>query len=71
MEKYENGCCISAVMRPTNGVVVACSGSAVDVRDTFGVLCFEIMKSNLLSYEDLRTALNAAVLLKTVIHSLR
>lgn len=64
-EKFENGCCITAVMRPTRGVTVVSSGTHADLHRTFGVMCYEFMKSNLLTYEDMRTALTAAVIMES------
>ena len=65
MKKYENGCCISAVLCPKSGLTVSAFGSRPDLRDTFGAMAYEFLKQGLLSYEDMLLQLQAAVLLNT------
>lgn len=65
--KFENGCCLTAVMRPKSGVVVTCSGSHSDLCSTLTVMCYELMKSGKLSYDDIRTALTAAVIMESTL----
>lgn len=60
-KKLENGCCISAVMTPKNGVTVTTSGKRHDLRDTFANLCLDMLTTGKLSYEDMRSALYAAL----------
>lgn len=66
-KKFENGCCITAVMRPKSGAVVTCSGSHTDLFHTFGIMCYEFMKTEKLTYEEMRAALIGAVLLKSTL----
>lgn len=63
MRKYENGCCISAVLCPKSGVTVTAFGSRADLRDTFGATVYELLKEGLLTYEDMLLQLQAAVIL--------
>ena len=63
MKKYENGCCISAVLCPKSGVTVTAFGSRPDLRDTFGATVYELLKEGLLTYEDMLLQLQAAVIL--------
>ena len=65
--KYENGCCITAVMRPKSGVVFTCSGSRDDLRSTFGIMCYEFMKAGKLSYDDMRMALTSAIIMDSTL----
>ena len=63
MKKYENGCCISAVLCPKSGVTVTAFDSRGDLRDTFGATVYEFLKQGLLTYEDMLLQLQAAVIL--------
>ena len=63
MKKYENGCCISAVLCPKSGLSVSAFGSRSDLRDTFGATVYELLKEGLLTYEDMLLQLQAAVIL--------
>ena len=65
--KLENGACISAVMTPKCGVTVTSSGSHHDVCATFGILCYEFLKTGVLSYDDMRCALTSAVIMETTL----
>lgn len=65
--KFENGACISAVMTPKRGVTVTSSGSHHDVCATFGILCYEFLKSGALSYDDMRCALTSALIMETTL----
>ena len=66
-KKLENGCCITAVMTPKCGVTVTSSGSHHDVCATFGILCYEFLKTGVLSYDDMRCALTSAVIMETTL----
>ena len=67
VKKFENGCCITAVMRPKSGVVFTCSGSHDDLCSTFGIMCYEFMKAGKLSYDDMRMALTSAVIMESTL----
>lgn len=60
-KKLENGCCISAVMSPKSGVTVTTSGKRRDLKDTFANLCLDMLTTGKLSYDDMRSALYAAL----------
>lgn len=60
-KKLENGCCISAVMSPKSGVTVTTSGKRRDLKDTFANLCLDMLSTGKLSYDDMRSALYAAL----------
>ena len=59
--KLENGCCITAVMTPKSGVTVSTSGSRCDLRDTFANLCLDMLTTGKLTYQDMHSALYAAL----------
>lgn len=67
-KKLENGCCITAVMRPKSGIVVTSCGNHSDLRDTFENLCFEFIKSDRLSYDEMRCALHNALALNSLLY---
>lgn len=69
--KLENGCCISAVMTPKSGVTVTTSGKRRDLRDTFANLCLEMLTTGKLSYEDMHSALYAALFTSSVTSAFR
>lgn len=60
-KKLENGCCITAVMSPKSGVTVTTSGKRHDLKDTFANLCLDMLSTGKLSYDDMRSALYAAL----------
>lgn len=60
-KKLEDGCCISAVMSPKSGVTVTTSGKRRDLKDTFANLCLDMLTSGKLTYDDMRSALYAAL----------
>lgn len=61
VHKIENGACISAVMTPKSGVSVTTSGNRCDLRDTFANLCLDMLTTGKLSYQDMHSALYAAL----------
>ena len=65
-KKLENGACITAVLLPKRGVTVTTSGSRSDLRDTFANMCLDLMTSQKLTYEDMRSALYAALFTSSV-----
>ena len=66
-KKSGNGCCITAAMSPKYGVTVSSSGSHHDICATFGVLCYEFLKTGVLSYDDMRFALTSALIMETTL----
>lgn len=70
-KKLENGCCISAVMTPKSGVTVTTSGKRRDLKDTFANLCLDMLSTGKLSYDDMRSALYAALFTSSVSSAFR
>lgn len=70
-KKLENGCCITAVMSPKSGVTVTTSGKRSDLKDTFANLCLDMLSSGKLSYDDMRSALYAALFTSSVTSAFR
>lgn len=70
-KKLENGCCISAVMTPKSGVTVTSSGKRRDLKDTFANLCLDMLSTGKLSYDDMRSALYAALFTSSVSSAFR
>ena len=70
-KKLENGCCITAVMSPKSGVTVTTSGKRHDLKDTFANLCLDMLSNGKLSYDDMRSALYAALFTSSVTSAFR